>query len=234
MSNWYDKYGGLNIAPDTPTDHGVLFRASEVMLDYLRGKLSKGDIAQFDRLAKAHEISDGIYAQSPLQVKEKRYAGHDNTSAIVNTSYLLGLNHHKNMKIWFRLWHPRDYIWFSYIRNKWYDKWCYLFLPLLFCMFLVTALTKYKRRPKIWDWIREGFPERRKILKTDTEILYWQRYVATNKTRLCMRLIGKVINPLLRKRFGDNVIYAMHEMYYKYPTHPNREKAKKLPENKWV
>lgn len=143
----------------------------------------------------------------------------DNMTAII--TYLAKTNGdtYKSIKILPKYLHPRDIIYIGYVQRRW---WVYPLLPLLYLIFLWTALTEYKVRPTLWDWIFQGFPKRTKILKTDAEILYWIRLFLPKKYSF-IHWTAKTIVPLLQKRFGKDYVNGMMSLYYRHPEHPNRK-----------
>lgn len=145
---------------------------------------------------------------------------HDNMTAII--TYLYASKdcepYKQRIKIFPNYLHPRDIIYIGYVQKRW---WAYFFLPLLYLIFLETALTKFKWRPTPWDWVAQGFPHRTKIRKTDLEILYWIRLQLPKEYKF-IHWTAKTIVPILKKKYGDDYLQGMMELYYRDPEHPNR------------
>lgn len=139
------------------------------------------------------------------------------------TGILTYIAHHDSntvtrIKIWPNYLHPRDIIYIGYVQERF---WAYPLLPFLFIMLWWSAFTHYKVRPTLWHWALNGFKEKRyKILKTDSEQLYWIRLHLPERYKF-MHWTAKVIVPMLQKRFGDNYFNGICRLRY-VPTHPIR------------
>ncbi len=209
QEEWFDEYGMVHVHPQpSDSENGILFTAEYILLKYDLNDLSVEEVKAYSDTIKHHEVSEGVYKQTPWG--EVDPSSHDNTTAIVTASHVLDMEYHETIKILGHYWHPRDWIYYSWLRG---DVWSYPFLPLLFLAFLYMALTKYK--------YRNG----NKILKTDGELLYWVR---SHIDKPFMRFCNWIIVPLLKRRFGENYVKGMLEIYFKNTEHPNRKLAEKL------
>jgi len=146
---------------------------------------------------------DGVLYEAPVNKKEP--TSHDNMTAIITMMVILNMpiNH---LKIFHRYYHPRDFIYMGYLQRRW---WAYPLLPLLLIIFLHMALTKYKKR------------NGKKIFKTDTEILFWIRINLPERFRF-IHWTKRLIVPLLKRKYDEEWVQAMMDIYYKNPNHPNR------------
>lgn len=157
-----------------------------------------------------HYDTNGRYTMTPL-IHDLRPASHDNITAIA-TAYAIMGNHLQLNDISLRYYlHPRDFIYLGMLQRRW---WSYPLLPILFGIFLWMAITKYKRRPTLINWIKEGFPKRTKLVKTDTELLYWIRLHLPKEYRF-IHVTKKLIEPLLRRKYGQwDWAKKAREIYY--------------------
>ena len=194
----------LEPLPSPVPENALLYSATNWFLGYRDVKSSV-----FDHTVMSC-LSDGYVYERPDKRSEK--TSHDNMTGVVaylhSRGYFTLIDRIKP----FSYPHPRDFIWLGYVQRRW---WSYPLLPLLFVVFLWTSVTKYK--------VRNGV----KILKTDTEILYWIRLQIAHEYS-AIWWMNKLIEPIMLRRFGVKTnrewIEKMMEIYYKNPSHPNRRK----------
>lgn len=206
-SNWFFPNGLIKLTPDEehPNENTILYTITYLLL-----------------YAEENHSLVLDWVDRDGQIKGSR--SHDNMTAILVYLAKHDLGRFMDIKIFPDHKHPRDIIFIGYVQRRW---WAYPLLPLLYIMFLWTAITEYKKRPTLWDWVLQGFPSRRKILKTDTEILYWIRRQLPKEYKF-MHWTAKTIEPLLRKRFGQDYYQGMASIFYRYPDHPNRNYYKNV------
>ncbi len=227
MSEWFDASQLIHDQPQPrQSENAPLYT---VEYDLLSGAVYQGD-AYYQKTAEFFQSMADVdpkgrlsYFQAPW-LKER--ASHDNATALVSLAHFLRHNGQPDwrwdeIKIWGEYWHPRDIIYYGYVQRRW---WAYPLLPILFGIYLRTCISEYKIRPTFIDWAKSGFKmERRKILKTDMEILLWIR-MACLSHRKCMSLMAKLLKPLLKKRFGENYVHGMMNIYFG-SEHPNTQLA---------
>lgn len=205
---WFDNKGLMHLEPmkSPRPENAVLFTITYFLL-YGKEK-TYNPIEPWLKLFE----SDGVLYEEPAippVVASKRATSHDNMTAIITFMVIWGMDV-SHLKIWHRYYHPRDFIYMGYLQRRW---WAFPLLPVLFVIFLWSALTKYK--------VREVDGVKQKIFKTDTEILYWIRlhlpssYWFIHATRWA-------IVPCLKLKYGRDWVRRMMEIYYQNPAHPNR------------
>lgn len=220
---WTDAHGLIHDQPQPrESENASLYT---VLYAVLSSQLIGSDVNLPDSsflAAHANVLPNGdlTYNQAPwLKFK----ASHDNATALICLAERLRLYHNSyrwhELKILGQYWHPRDIIFYGYVQRKW---WSYPLLPVLFLIFLVTVLTKYKTRPTLINWAKSGFKATRiKILKTDTEILMWLRFRLLDH-RKCITFMAKLLEPMLNKRFGFEskhpvYILTLCSLYFQQP-----------------
>jgi hypothetical protein len=189
QKKWFHESGLIKLQPDEKEhqENSILFTITYFLLYSIINH----------KLVLDHIKEDGNITTS---------RSHDNMTAIITYFAHHNLGARDRIKIFPDYTHPRDILYIAYVQRRF---WVYPFLPLLYLVFLWTALTKYKKR------------NGKKILKTDTEILYWVRLQLPKKYWF-MHFTAKTIVPLLQRRFGKDYAQGMFDIYYRNAEHPNR------------
>lgn len=208
---YFDEYGLLQLSPEAEiTDNGILFLAEWYVLQepVYPYTVYHRDRSKINQVIKKHMTTMGEFCQNPENRDDP--ASHDNLTAIMVLSKKCDLCWHKNIKIWGVVWHPRDIIFYSLLRGRWYDRWAYCFRWLLGCIQLVSCLRKYKKR------------DHGTFIATDSKLLYFVRksVVSTWADSLCDRA--------LKKHFGQEFWYQIFKTYFQDENHPNRILSEKL------
>ena len=184
----------LEPIPSDRVENSVLYTITYYLL--------KGDFPKNFDVWLYQFYDNGIFYDYPDN--HTHPTSHDNMTSIITAMAIFNV---LPKKILLRHYpHPRDWIYIGYLQRKF---WAYPFLPLLFVIFLWSALTKYKTRNGV------------KIFKTDTEILFWLR---TNlpKRFWFIHKIKLLIVFFMKRKFGSDWVANMMNIYYKHPGHPNR------------
>lgn len=140
-------------------------------------------------------------------VKDEKWS-HDNHTAVVCLSKLMGFEWHKSM-YWGHfttMLHPRDFIFYAYATGRWYSYIAALFLWIPCLAMIVSCAQKYKVRNNV------------RIVKSDGKLLAWLRCQTFNLTltwKLCKLMLK------LNKLFGS--FKACFFMYFRDPDHPSRQ-----------
>lgn len=183
---WLDQYGLLHPHPQ-PSDsiNGIIFIAQYYLFKYLLGELTDEDVLNWSVTVKAHEIKEGVYAQTPWSKQDP--SSHDNDTAIRALSYLLDLEPKKG-RIAGYFWHPRDIIFYNFCAGGW-RKWL-IGKPLMW----LVAIIQYISCKQVYK-IRGGA----KREKTDGKLLSFMRFMCTKKDCWTMRMNYKTCEKALSK-----------------------------------
>lgn len=118
MTDWLDQYGLLNLHPQPDRgDNGMLFTSQRFLLRLEVGSLTQEDERLYHLMVAAHELSPGVYSQTPWNKNDP--ASHDNITGLVSVSVRMGYEYHKTLKIAGRFWHPRDIGFYNYCKGGW-------------------------------------------------------------------------------------------------------------------
>lgn len=191
----------LDPLPSDVPGNGILYTVTWWLLTYFPSNFL--DIISFHK-------KSGKYTMTYLP-DDHRPASHDNITPIV-VSLALHNEHGLLKEINPFDWpHPRDFIFIGYVQKRW---WAYPLLPILLGIFIYMALNKYKYRPTPWKWVKDGFPKRSKIFKTDGELLYWIRLQLPKEYRF-IHWTKYIIEPILRRKYkSKDWARAAREIYY--------------------
>jgi hypothetical protein len=235
---WFDSYNLIHDKPqprasENAAVYTVLYHTlwELCMFNHVMANVSTALFSDHALINPSNSLS---YRQAPwLNIR----ASHDNATGLISIASAYhdlvdkGSQWHK-IRILPDYLHPRDIIYYGYVQRKW---WSYPLLPVLFCILLITVMTRYKTRPGLIDWIKSGFKaERRKMLKSDTEILMWMRFRLLSH-RKCISLMAKVLEPMMNRRFhlqSKHPVYIMDlvDIYFKQDDpstlHPLQELAR--------
>jgi hypothetical protein len=228
IPEWFDEYREIHCNPNVrDAENSILFTVEFYFLKDLLHISSRYDIESFKYSMTFHEMGEGKYYKSPGP-ERKQHASHDNMTAIMCMSKRHGLDYHKRVRIWGLYWHPRDLIFYSLLRNKWYDQWAKLFIPLLSIIMIVSCLRTFKTKPYFWERIiyffKNGkFPELRTMISTDGKILNLLRFWSYK-----LPLTKRICYAILKHKFGKNFIYELMRIYFKNDEHPNRNLSWRL------
>lgn len=172
----------------------------------------------------------GYFKKIKNKLVMKGTRSRDNITALLVYLARIGyLSSAKKVKLLPHCIHPEDFIFCSYVKRRF---WVYPFLPFVFFSWLYMAVTKYKVRPDLLEWASNGFKDkRRKIFKTDSEILFW---LSTNlpKNYRFVHWSAKLIIPLFKRKFGEDYVQKMMDTFYLEADHPNRSYKELMPKTK--
>jgi hypothetical protein len=203
MIKWFDDDGAIRLTRDGahPVENTMLYHCTYLMLkrDYSK------ESAQF----VADRWLQNIIDNDP--------SSHDNMTGVLTYLSLCGDKDSLELVTPFKYPHPRDFLYILYVKHPLAFSLCALILAglpyfIFLGIFLYMALRKYKYRTINGVKV--------KILKTDTEILYWIRTMLPKKYFL-IHATRPIIEPILRWRFGPDWVYRMMKIYYKDDQHPN-------------
>lgn len=130
---------------------------------------------------------------------------HDNHTGLICLSKLLDLPYHKKLtwKGWWRRCHPKDLIFYAYLRGGLPRLIVTPFLFILCFFMILTCHEKYK--------VRNGV----KILKTDGKLLTFLRLQALPD----LHLTKKICDEIIIERFGSWA--GVFKTYFVEENHPN-------------
>lgn len=239
LNKWISDYHGMELTPiaevgERHNENGVLFFAEYLILKFIKGQLVNSDIARFQTIvenitaysspsSRVKGLYDRGAGESLWDNKSSiRKISHDNITAISAISRLFeseGLAYHKDIAIHGVKWqmrydnrypkspewifkkyndqydtsfqyHPRD--WFFWLHS--YYKIAWLFFPFFFIANVVTCLTPKEETSGKWlMFVR---------LETGSR---WSRLMMVNK---------KICYWILRKKYGDDFIDKMAQIYF--------------------
>ena len=199
LNEYIDRYGHLS----PWGENGILFTA-----EYLRLKqIANNRKTIYDR-------EHGLMAIEHIRVSENEFRAidepnsHDNHTAIVSISAQMGFDYHKKFfwKHWWRRIHPRDLVYYLYLKGGVART---LVKPFLF---ILSAAMIYS----CWDTRKK--PEG---LRTDGKLLAWLRLNTIN-----MPLTKKICDNLVTTKFGG--WHNIFRIYFKDLNHPNVKLAKQI------
>jgi len=208
-TKFIDNYGLIHAYPNEYSENGILFFVENV----LKTKKDTLDkiflIYRFNDLVIKHSVSFesiGEYSQNPWSPKDP--ASHDNVTAIVAFSYLYKLRYHMDLKILGKFYHPRDVIFYSYLKGNILAK-LLMFIPSI--AMILSCLRKYK--------VRNGI----KFEAVDGKLLATIRYKCVK-----MPITKFICEYIMKKRYGENFEEKLYRIYFRnQEDHPNIEMFKK-------
>jgi len=197
---WLDKDGLLHLDPQpSDSDNGILFLVEFYILKHLQGKLTLDDQQNFKRAIDKLETfpNTGTYYQRPDSFEN--VGSHDNATAIASFSYLVGLSDYQRLTITRKLMHPRDVIFYNYLKGSFIAK---LLLPIT-CLFQIITCLRSKE-------------------ETSGKLLTFVRTRCTMDRSIIMRGCAKICDWILAKKYGSKHWHKIFSIYFKNEDHPNR------------
>lgn len=217
----------INMRPSERSDNGML-----TSVQYKLGtEITYEAYEWFWDICQAHEVREGVYAQAPWKPEDP--ASHDNNTAMLAFAYRFGiLTILWDFKILGQHWHPRDLIFYNYLKAKaelyhiepirkvlGYVRLALTlpFWPLMIVFQLASCLKRYKRRP-------HGT-----FIHTDGKLLAWVRCKACKELwimRISWHLCKWAIKlhkevPLDGEIYDISTFQKIFDHYY-VDAHPNR------------
>lgn len=180
------------------------------------------------------------YHQAPYKPSDP--SSHDNTTAMLSTAHAFGLNlMGKEIKIWGEYWHPRDLIFYHWLKGKAYLR--SLFLLDKFKGLLILALTYpffWLMIPIQWWSCFKKSEYGKENVATSTKLLAWMRCQCTRQDSLIMELSWRLNTWTLKRhnsikkgeRVFDISTWKKVFGYYYKGNHPIRKFPKTAYENK--
>lgn len=235
MNNYWNKAGLLNAGPnrDGIDENSILYTNQYYHLT--KGEWDNTPLIKF--IERCHP-THGIFNQRPiLNGSKEDWMSHDQLTTIMNISYDLGLDWHK--EVWseikrqgyFRydnvnpeapksLLHPRDIIYYAYLNKHWIG---YVFFPMYILIILEAMLNTRKSRPVWYDrlvtrWKTGLWPEYRTMYKTDDQLILYTN-INSCKDRFGYKIIKKIIDFIIKHKYkGWKNIFSIY-----FPEdHPNK------------
>ena len=227
---------------DIVAENTLLFSVQNVFLK----KLNKNDSSQLEEdiinfIEKMRNSSTNRFNNLPNVTEgHDKYISHDQYTALCAFSAYFNLDYHKEFsdKIIFntydnisgefnpkRIIHPRDAIYIGRINDKMWAKLC---MPLLCLVTILSFIVKYKVRPTFWNWFMGGFREtRRKIVKTDGQLLTFVRYMGLKNRSKLFNITYKFCLWLAKFRFEGGMT-GIFSHYFRPVDHPNNIEARQI------
>jgi len=196
-----DEFGMLQLYPEAQMeDNAIEFTLLEAKLDVIRhGYMPLTKVWHLNEQIKAHQIEPGLWCQRPDRKDDP--ASHDNVTPIVEFSEAYGAEYHEEIKIFKgKFFHPRDIIYYSHLRGKWYDQWTWLFLWVFSLICIESCMSTWKTRNGI------------KMPVTDGKILTFARCYFK------MPITWWICNKIMQRKYKTK--YPMHEIFKIYCRHP--------------
>lgn len=172
----------------------------------------------FYKLCKLHELTPGVFLRSPW---DHRKDNHDNTTSIVAGSRKYALDFHRRIKILGHYWHPRDVLYYNWMKGGINRALIMPFWPLIIPIQAFGCWKPYK--------VRGGH----KIVYTDSKLLAKNRYKGARDSWVMK--ISHALNKALLKRHKKVWDYGAEQYvdistfekcaqyYYKEPGQPIRQ-----------
>ncbi|HLD91128.1 MAG TPA: hypothetical protein VI911_08965 [Patescibacteria group bacterium] len=209
--SYFDSNGLLNsIDNEDGGENSMLYTFEYILLFKLCYGFNCHEYLTFTEAMDKCELSKGVFKQHPTNIDSM---SHDNLTSMVCYSKLFNKKYHKD--IWDEIkrqgyfkydnqtpdkptkWlHPRDTIYYGILNN---NVICYMFIPILFIMMLVSM-----------------FEEKE---STCGKILWFIRIYSSNN--LFFKLFFKPIyDIILRVQYGKNPLQQLFSIYFKEVNHP--------------
>lgn len=181
-------------------ENSVLFTAEYVILSLKEGKDPELLRSMMVSAIESYRKEDGH-----LEFDEKEGFSHDNRTAVVCISKILGMNYHteEKFKHWKQYMHPRDIVFYNYLKGGWRKLLAtfFMWMPILDMIF--TCASTYK--------VRNG----KRIVKTDGKLLAWVRLHTVE-----MKLVSKICTYLLSKNMFFKTWKNVFNIYFTDFAHP--------------
>ena len=193
------KFINQNNLVEPVGENGSLF-ASEFLILSKKSKASESFLNEF-----SIKLILFLFRNGKIQCEDENEPwSHDNHTGFVCMSKILGFSYHKKFfySEWYRRLHPRDLIFYNYIRGGIWKYAMIPFLPLLSIILIESCRLTYKNI------------DGDKVPSTDGILLTWLRLNAVS-----MPITEKICTKLVVKNYGSwkNVF----RIYFKDPNHIN-------------
>ena len=211
IDKWVGR-GLINVGPNRLSENGVLFTVEYLLLSR---NISGVDAS---RLHRMHSNGDGTLRQEPWDNGDP--SSHDNTTAILGYAFLSeSYSPILRTKIAGEYWHPRDLIFYNYLKGNAEVKRCkaigYLRLLLTYPFWPLMI-------PIQWWSCFKGRETGETTISTSSKLLAWVRCQCTAHRSYVMWLSWKLNTWTIKRHeeLGIDTWRKVFNFYFKHPGHP--------------